>query len=169
MQVDLFATRAATPALGSTRLADPLASTVSATLVGLASHIDPGSQLAAYWYEARLPQESASGKKPNGDGIGPTATDWRPGLFVQSRIKSPGSKGQQAVSVPASALLVHLGRTLVYVRIGPGRFEHREVRILGREGDRWILAAGVAAGEPVVFRQAQVLLSEEFRGEMDND
>jgi hypothetical protein len=57
----------------------------------------------------------------------------------------------------------------VYVRIGPGRYERREVQILGREGDRWLLASGVTAGEPVVYQRAQVLLSEEFRGEADND
>ena len=75
------------------------------------------------------------------------------------------------MTVPSTALLYHLGRTLVYVRIGSGRFERREVRVLGREGERWVLAAGVAAGEPVVYRQAQVLLSEEFKpqGDMDND
>ena len=96
---------------------------------------------------------------------------WRPGLFVQAHLKTSGTNSQEAVSIPSTALLFHLGRTLVYVRIGPGRFQRREVRVLGREGDRWVLAAGVTAGEPVVYRQAQVLLSEEFKpqGDLDND
>ena len=48
-------------------------------------------------------------------------------------------------------------------------YERREVHVLGTDGGRAVLADGVAAGEPVVSRQAQVLLSEEFRGAVDND
>ena len=43
--------------------------------------------------------------------------------------------------VPAGAVLVHQGRSLVYVRVGPGTYERREVRPLGRDGDSWVLAA----------------------------
>jgi hypothetical protein len=57
----------------------------------------------------------------------------------------------------------------VYVRIAPGRFERREVQVLGRENDRWVLASGVRPGEAIVIRNAQVLLSEEFRADVDND
>jgi hypothetical protein len=80
------------------------------------------------------------------------------------------------VSVPVEAVLYHEGRALVYVRLKPGKYQRREVRLLGREGGHWVLArrqgqspTGVAPGEPVVSRQAQVLLSEEFRGEGDDD
>jgi hypothetical protein len=76
---------------------------------------------------------------------------------------------RQAVSVPRTALLFHQGRAWVYVRTGPGQYSRRLVRALGRAGNRWVLAGGVAAGEPVVYRQAQVLLSEEFRGEGEAD
>jgi hypothetical protein len=65
---------------------------------------------------------------------------------------------------------------LVYVRVKPGAYERREVRLLGREGDSWALAArqtsarsGLEPGEVVVQRGAQVLLSEEFRGDVDAD
>jgi hypothetical protein len=65
---------------------------------------------------------------------------------------------------------------LVYVRVKPGAYERREVRPLGREGDSWVLAArrpsdptGLEPGEVVVHRGAQVLLSEEFRSDVDVD
>jgi biotin carboxyl carrier protein len=125
-------------------------SPVLATLVGPAPQVDTASQFAGYWYEV-----VAGG------------VSWRPGLFVQAPFKAPGARPREAVSVPLAAVLIHQGRTLVYVRIAPGRYERREVRVLGRDGDRWVLAAGVAAGEPVVYRHAQVLLSEEFRGDVD--
>jgi cobalt-zinc-cadmium efflux system membrane fusion protein len=124
--------------------------TVSAVLVGPAPQVDVASQLAGSWYEAA--------------GV----SGWRPGLFVKALLPG-GDAPRQAVAVPAAALLYHQGRVLVYVRVGPGRYERREVHVLGTDGGRAVLADGVAAGEPVVSRQAQVLLSEEFRGAVDND
>jgi hypothetical protein len=95
---------------------------------------------------------------------------------VKTEAKDPSIPPKEAVSVPESAVLFHQGRALVYVRRGPGRFERREVRLLGREGDCWALALrgdqvgkGVSEGEAVVSKQGQVLLSEEFRGDLDND
>jgi hypothetical protein len=69
--------------------------------------------------------------------------------------------------VPASAVLFHQGRALVYVRLDPDRYERREVQLLGRESDRWVLASGVKTGEFVVHEQAQVLLSQEFNADTD--
>ncbi|MFO0802827.1 MAG: hypothetical protein U0791_06855 [Gemmataceae bacterium] len=43
------------------------------------------------------------------------------------------------------------------------------MQVLGRDGERWVLASGVSPGEPVVSKRTQVLLSEEFRGEADAD
>ena len=130
---------------------DALSAPVPAQLVGPAPQVDVVSQRDGYLYEAHLLKRV-----------------WRPGRFVRAVWQRPGDKPQAAVAVPLSALLVHQGRSLLYVRIGPGRYERREVQILGRDGDRWVLSSGVSAGEPVVCRQAQVLLSEEFRGDADD-
>jgi multidrug efflux pump subunit AcrA (membrane-fusion protein) len=121
--------------------------------------VESASQFAPYWY---------------GHDAGATATTapgpWRPGLFVKALVKGARAEPVEAVSVPAGSLLYHDGHALVYVRVGDGRFERREVRVLGREdGGRWVLSAGVRDGEPVVSERAQVLLSEEFRGEADDD
>jgi len=178
VQVELYAVTPTPPALaGATNRPDPAppAKPLDATLAGAAPQIDPASQMAGYWYEvhpdASLTRSTAS------DGAGPAKGDarlwagavWRPGLFIKAFVKVPESKPRPAVTVPEGALLYHQGRALVYVRLSPGRYERREVQVLGREGDRWVLAGGVAVGEPVVSRQAQVLLSEEFRGEADVD
>src|SRR5262249_21871396 len=118
--------------------------------------VELASQHAAYWYEV-----DTAGKV--------VSAAWRPGLFVKAQVRVGGAP-LAGVSVPGAGLLYHDGRALGDVRLGPGRFERREVRVLGREeSGRWVLAAGVEAGEPVVSRRAQVLLSEEFRGEVDND
>jgi hypothetical protein len=158
--VELWTVPASARPLGSTQMSDHSTHPVRASLVAPAGDVDTATQMAAYLYEVIPVKE--------GDGAG---VSWRPGLFVQAHIRAADSKPQQAVSVPPAALLFHSGRTLVYVRIGPGRFERREVRVLGREGDHWVLATGVSAEEPVVSRNAQVLLSQEFKplSDLDND
>jgi hypothetical protein len=145
--VSLVATlaRAAKPALA-----------VAATLAGPAPQVDVASQFAGFWYEVKL---------------SPTTGNvlWRPGLQVTAQVPRLGAKPESAVSVPADALLYHEGRTLVYVQVEPYKFQRREVTLLGSEGGRWILrratgSVGVKPGEKVVSQQAQLLLSEEFRG-----
>src|SRR5262249_49877065 len=142
----------AAPPLGSAEAPREDGPPVPAALLGVAGQVDAVSQLVACWYEAA--------DAPPG---------WRPNLFVKALLPGAGP-ARDAVAVPRSALLYHQGRTLVYVRLNPGRYQRCEVQVLGTDGDSYVLAPGnVVAGDPVVIRQAQVLLSEEFRGEADND
>jgi hypothetical protein len=122
--------------------------------VGPAAQVDGASQRAAYWYEI------ASESVPR---------DWRPGYPVKAAVPLPGSEARDAVAVLATSLLYHQGYPLVYVRIDPGRYERRDVEVLGRAGDRWVLGRGVRPGEAVVSAQAQLLLSAEFNQAGDND
>jgi hypothetical protein len=161
-KAELFATPAAPPALRGI-LSRPLSTepdtAVEAVLAGPAPQRDLTSQFVGYWYE-----------------VASARTAWRPGLQVQAFLRPPGTPVRQAVSVPATAVLYHEGRALVYVRVKPDKYQRREVSLLGREGDQWVLGrrqgeapVGVAPDEAVVSRQAQVLLSEEFRGVGDAD
>jgi len=127
----------------------------SARLLGPAAQVEVASQFAAYLYEV--------------DTAGTGTSVWRPGLFVKSYVPLTREKSVEAVAVPATSLLYHDGRALVYVELSPGRFERREVRVLGRQKDHWVLADGVEEGEKVISQRAQVLLSEEFRGKADDD
>lgn len=141
-------------------------SRVEAHLVGPAPHVDVTSQFVSYWYEARLPSQG-----------GRSDARWRPGMQITAEVRAEGAVSQEAVAVLARAVLYHEGRPLVYVRTGPDKYRRREVRLLGRDGERWIVSArkgdspvGVTAGEAVVSHQAQVLLSKEFlRAVADDD
>ncbi len=157
-EVELFAADPSPPAFaGAPNQPAPAQTTHTrrGRLTGTAPQVEVASQFAAYWYEVETPAGSQAA--------------WRPGLFVKALVKTPEAKPRSAVAVPEGALLYHQGRALVYARVGPGRFERREVQVLGRDGTRWVLAGGVEAGERVVSHRAQVLLSEEFRAEADND
>jgi hypothetical protein len=173
-RVELAAAQEPPPGLrGATNRPEPAgaARTVTANLAGVAPQVDPVSQLAGYLYEAdfAVAQQSAA-RVPAGVRTRPEEFGgWRPGLLVKATLRVPRATPRPAVAVPLMALLYHQGRALVYVRVRPGRYERREVQVLGRDGDTWVLAGGVTAGEAVVFKQAQVLLSEEFRGDVDND
>jgi hypothetical protein len=174
--LELYAESAAPPALrGAWNRPEPAAPAhpVPAVLVGPAPQVDTASQLFGYWYEIRRGPTAPAIRVARADSSPQTLepgnglVGWRPGLLVKAYVRIPEAKPVPAFSVPASAILYHQGRALVYVRISIGksdRFERREVQLLGREGDRYILSGGVVADEPVVFEQAQVLLSEEFKG-----
>jgi hypothetical protein len=160
-QVGLLTLTLPPPALRGTRNqpeAAPSPSPVLATLRGTAPQVDLASQYTSCWYEAIR----QSGEPNRHDGRA-----WRPGLLVKALLTVPGVEPQSRVGVLDTALLYHQGRALVYVRLDAGRYERREVQVLGRDGKRWILASGVRAGEAVVFEQAQILLSQEFN--TDND
>jgi hypothetical protein len=157
-RLDLVATPAPGNSLTPSRPARPAAA-LAATLVGPAPQVDPASQFAGFWYEVKLPARGG--------------VLWRPGLQVKAEVRPPDAKPQPAVSVPAEAVLYHEGRTLVYVQVEKGKykFQRREVTLLGNTAGRWVLArrqgkepTGLAPGETVVAQQAQLLLSEEFRG-----
>lgn len=131
-----------------------------AELVGPAPQVDHTSQFTSYWYEATIKADHPKNTLPSA---------WRPGRFVTASVRLPSSPKTPTVAVPDTAVLVHQGRHLVYVRKAPGKFERREVQLLGREGNQAILASGVQPGEAVVVSQAQVLLSEEFRSMAGED
>jgi hypothetical protein len=131
---------------------------VRAAPVGPAPQVDAASQLAGYWFEV------ASG--------GPAG--WRPGLFVKGHLPLPERKRREAVAVPLTALLYYQERAVVFVRTAPGTFERRPVRVLGRDGNRWVLEGGLRPGrDHVVSRRAEALLSQAILasrpGDDDND
>jgi hypothetical protein len=166
-KVDLFAVVAGPVALrGAFNRSAPgdTAQPVPAALVGAAARLDAASQFAGYFYQV-VPDEIT----PGITGIRTGGVDWRPPLSIKAYLAVAGAQVRSAVAVPYTALLYHQGRALVYVRLEPGKYERREVQVLGRQGNRWVLASGVKAGERVVSHQAQLLLSEEFRTDVDND
>lgn len=84
---------------------------------------------------------------------------------------TPPNPAQPAIAIPSSALLVHQGRALVYLEKRLGRYERREVNILGQDDNTLYVApeGWLVAEDRVVTGGAQVLLSEEFRNDMDDD
>jgi Cu(I)/Ag(I) efflux system membrane fusion protein/cobalt-zinc-cadmium efflux system membrane fusion protein len=85
----------------------------------------------------------------------------KPEMFAQVRIESPVV--HNAVVVPADAVIDTGLKQHVFIALGQGRFEPREVKlgVLGNDGQREVLA-GLKGGEDVVT-SAQFMLDSESR------
>jgi RND family efflux transporter MFP subunit len=85
----------------------------------------------------------------------------KPEMFAQVKIESPVS--HQAVVAPADAVIDTGLKQHVFIALGQGRFEPREVKlgVLGDDGLREVLA-GLKGGEDVVT-SAQFMLDSESR------
>jgi hypothetical protein len=129
-----------------------------AQLRGRATSLETALQKASWFYEI-MPDER--GNSPR----------WQAGLYVRAVLEDTTKPALPAIAVPSSALLVHQGRTLVYIEKRLGRYERREVDVLARDGATTYVAAEgwLAKVDRVVTQGAQVLLSEEFRSDVDND
>jgi len=135
---------------------------LAAELVGVAPQVDPTLQAAGYLYKVEDKGSVAPGTLPT--------NLWRPGLFVKAQLDVNAAKPISAFAVPKSALLFHQGRALVYRQMGnsPGVYQRVEVAVRGREGTNWMVTGDLVDGDPVVIEGALLLLSEEFRADVDD-
>lgn len=97
----------------------------------------------------------------NADGL------LRPGMFASIRLLDPhATEAAPSVVIPETAVQLRDGEPLVFVPLGEGRFEAREVELGRLEGGRVEVLAGIAAGEPVVTEGSFFLKSELARAEL---
>src|SRR5205814_3982737 len=97
----------------------------------------------------------------------PLTPGWRPGLYVKANLLDPSQAPQPAVAIPASALLVHQGRTLVYIELNVGRYERREVFLLDRADDTYYVSpkGWTSTSDLVGTHHAQARSSADFRSD----
>jgi len=77
----------------------------------------------------------------------------RPGMFGRARIESP----EQALALPAAAVLIKDKQAVVYVQTAPGTFARRPVVIGHPVEGKVLVRSGISAGDPVVVRGALLL------------
>jgi hypothetical protein len=91
-------------------------------------------------------------------------SDVLPGMNVLAYL--PSSKNLDGFTIPASAIVRWQDKAWVYRRIDPERFARTEIATdLSAPGGSYIVA-GLPAGVEIVTRGAQLLLSEEFRAQI---
>lgn len=79
-----------------------------------------------------------------------------------------GGPAAEGVMVPESAVVWYGGMAWAYIQEAPDRFERRAVSTREPIPGGWFDTT-LEAGDPVVVRGAQLLLSEEFRGQITNE
>ncbi|HEV2417308.1 MAG TPA: multidrug transporter [Terriglobia bacterium] len=87
-----------------------------------------------------------------------------PGMNLVARL--PVGKWLRGILIPHSAIVWWQGQAWVYEQTAPTRFTRRTVPAEQPLGDGYFAAQGFAAGAKVVTQGAQVLLSEEFRSQI---
>ena len=132
-----------------TALADAGAGSADATLLGAAPDADPTTQGRGFL----LLVEQAP---------------WVPGTAVTGWLSIPGPR-RSGVDVPGAALIRHQGHTFVYLQSAEDSFVRRAVRLERPTREGWFVASGLAAGDRVVVRGAQQLLSAELAGSTAED
>jgi len=118
---------------------------VSARLIGPAATVDSLTRRPALLYRAERTWPGA-----------------RPGLPVAATYDTRRT-GDAGVRVPAEAVVQWDGLSWVYVVVGDGAFARRRIETERPLEGGWFAARGFRAGDRVVTRGAQALLSEEFR------
>jgi hypothetical protein len=78
----------------------------------------------------------------------------------------PAGDSISGVNIPAAAVVSWQGKAWVYIETSPGQFIRRELPIDLPSSDGWFVNQGFSAGEAIVLKGAQLLLSQELLGQI---
>jgi hypothetical protein len=116
------------------------------TFISSATRTDPRIQGVSFFYVMRA------------------QSDVLPGMNVLAFL--PSGKSVDGITIPASAIVWWQDKAWVYRRIDPERFARTEIATdLPAPGGSYVVA-GLPNGVEIVTRGAQLLLSEEFRAQI---
>jgi hypothetical protein len=137
-------TLATPPATGSIEIGK--ARRAAVTLVSPATRIDPKIQGVSFFYTA------------------PAASGVLPGMNVLAFL--PSGRSVDGVAVPASAIVWWQGRAWIYRRTAPDTFVRTEIATDRPAPDDGYFVKDLPGNAEVVTRGTQLLLSEEFRAQI---
>ncbi len=85
---------------------------------------------------------------------------------VNTPVFLPAGDSISGVNIPATAVVSWQGKTWVYIETSPGQFIRRELPADLPTSDGWFVNQGFSAGEAIVLKGAQLLLSQELLGQI---
>ncbi len=118
----------------------------TASLVSLSPRTDPRIQGMTFFY------------------VAPVQIGITPGMNVRAYL--PVGRALEGILLPASAVLWWQGKSWVYVQKDPTHFIRREISLENPSKEGWFVHQGLSKGDRIVVKGAQLLLSEEFRGQL---
>jgi hypothetical protein len=96
------------------------------------------------------------------------ATNLRAGMRVSVHMPSSG-KAITGILVPQNAVVWYANQAWVYTKVKADKFVRQPINTDTEVGDSWFNVTGFKAGDTVVTRGAQLLLSEEFKYQIKNE
>ncbi|MDQ6647424.1 MAG: hypothetical protein M3Y93_09370, partial [Pseudomonadota bacterium] len=133
----------AAPTTDSLQLQLPDGSTTSAHLIGPSPQADAVVQAPTYFYRV--------------DGA-----NLRVGQRLTALVPMAGHSST-GVAVPAAAVIWYAGQPWAYIETTQGHYARRPLVQNARQPDDWFQTHGFKAGERMVVRGAELLLSEELK------
>ena len=97
-----------------------------------------------------------------------TGEHLRAGMRVHAWAPAGGAL-RRGVVIPVAAVVWTAGKPWAYRRVGSDDFARTEIAAHRDYGGGWFVEQGFAPGESVVTTGAQMLLSEEFRGQIPDE
>lgn len=92
----------------------------------------------------------------------------RVGMRVAAWIPEQG-ENQSGVVIPKSALVWYMDQAFVYIKTAAEQFSRRTIDQYSATTSGYFVGNGINAGEQLVITGGQMLLSEEFRGQIPNE
>lgn len=104
--------------------------TFKATVLSVGASVDPASRTVKIRARVANPDQRLKAE-----------------MFVTANLKQPSA----LPLLPADAVFLRGDKPCVFVQLGSGRFERREVKVRGAGPQSWLVTEGVATGERVVI------------------
>jgi len=92
----------------------------------------------------------------------------RTGMRVAAWIPEQG-ENRSGVVIPKSALVWYMDQAFVYIKTDAEQFTRRTIDQYSATNGGYFVGSGISAGEQLVVTGGQMLLSEEFRGQIPNE
>ena len=92
----------------------------------------------------------------------------RTGMRVAAWIPEQG-ENRSGVVIPKSALVWYMDQAFVYIKTAAEQFSRRTIDQYSATNGGYFVGSGISAGEELVVTGGQMLLSEEFRGQIPDE
>jgi hypothetical protein len=137
-----------------------------AELISAAPQTDTTAQGESYFFQADGRRDCS--RQSCGIHTIPGDNHIRTGMRVAAWIPEQG-ENQSGVVIPKSALVWHLDQAFVYIKTAEEQFSRRTIDQYSATTGGYFVGNGIKAGEQLVVTGGQMLLSEEFRGQIPDE
>jgi hypothetical protein len=137
-----------------------------AELISAAPQTDATAQGESYFFQADG-RRDCSGQSCGIHTI-PGDNPIRTGMRVAAWIPEQG-ESRFGVVIPKSALIWYMDQAFVYIKTAEERFSRRPIGHYSVTSGGYFVENGLSAGEQLVVSGGQMLLSEEFRGQIPDE